>query len=325
MISDELISERLSGYGRLLERESLARHTTMRLGGPARWFLTISDRSVIPELLSWLEAEEISWAVLGGGSNTVASARGWGGVVLVPSFSKMEILTDGTLMAEAGAITALFARKVTEAGWSGWEWGVGLPGTIGGAIVGNAGCYGGETRDQLVSVEIWSATDRVVKMLSVDECLFGYRESRFKRERNMILRGIWKAIPSADHEASLLKMQTILKKRKEEQPLGVSSAGCLFKNVEADEALIQMVEKRYGPIPEGARALGRIPAGWLVEKAGLKNHACGGMRVSDRHANFAIQDTTATIEDWMKLRDEIQLKVFEETGVKLETEVRVLG
>lgn len=325
MTTDAAFAERLSTYGRLLENEWLSKHTTMRLGGPARWFLSVLNPSMIPELLTWLEEQRIPWAPLAGGSNTVASETGFAGVVIVPAFSTMKLGLDGTVTADAGCITALFARKVTEAGWSGWEWGVGLPGTIGGALVGNAGCYGGETRDHLVSVEGWSVDDRVLKIRSEEECLFGYRESRFKHERFFVLRGTWKVSPSVDQAASLAMMRTILQKRKEEQPLGTASAGCLFKNVEADEGLMARIEKLYGPIPAAARTLRRIPAGWLIEHVGLKNMSCGGMRISDRHANFAIQNTAATATDWMNLRDTTQKKIFEETGILLETEVRTLS
>lgn len=320
-----VIAKTLSSYAQVMEGESLARHTTMRLGGPARWFVRVSERSLLPNLLSWLERESLPWTILAGGSNTVAPDEGFAGVVIVPGFSSMEIGEDGYVIAEAGAITALFARKVTEAGYGGWEWGVGLPGTIGGAVVGNAGCYGGETRDRLEWVEVWKKADGMVHRFSLSEMQFGYRDSRCKHEALVVLRAAWKLERVQDQEASQFKMKEILQKRKMDQPLGTASAGCLFKNVQTDQATIERIEQQFEPIPPTSRERGIIPAGWLIERAGLKGFACGGMSVSDRHANFAIQQAKATSADLMQLQRGIQRRVREMTGIELETEVRFLG
>ena len=324
MLSDAEIRRTLATYGALLENEPLSKHTSMHLGGSARWFLRVSQREQLPELCRWLTQYQIPWMGLGGGSNTVFSDEGFAGVVLCPGFSSVDISPDGHVIAEAGSMTALFARKCTEAGWAGWEWGVGLPGTIGGAIVGNAGCFEGETRDRLVWVEAWSVDERMIVRFTADQCQFGYRDSRFKHGSYFVTRAAWQLSPQTDREASILRMQDILQKRKEEQPLGSSSAGCLFKNVFVNEVELARIESLFGKVPRSSSETMIVPAGWLIEQCGLKGFACGGMRVSDRHANFAIQSPSATSTDLHALRDEIRRVVSEKGGVILETEVRIV-
>lgn len=325
MVSDEILRSELAKAGTLRENETLSRHTTMRLGGPARWFVEISDASELVRILNLLEEGKRSWVVLGGGSNIVAPDEGVSSVVIQPGLRGISLGKDGVVIGESGAITALFARRVSDAGWGGWEWGVGLPGTLGGAIVGNAGCFGGEAKDGLVWVEAWSPEDGEVHRLSKEWCAFGYRESRFKHENRVIIRAAWQLARIPEPETSRARIREILAKRKEEQPLGAASAGCLFKNPLVDEAEMDALESRFGAFPSPAfRKTGYIPAGWLIEKAGLKGCAIGGMRVSDRHANFLVQSEKATAKDLVSLRDRIQKTVLEVCGVALETEVRFL-
>ncbi len=324
MISDENLRIELSKAGTLQENELLSRHTTMRLGGPARWFVQVSSIDTLLVLMDFLEKEGISWVVLGGGSNMVASDEGFAGVVIQPCLRSISMDETGLVIAESGAITALFARQVSEAGWAGWEWGVGLPGTIGGAVVGNAGCFGGETADGLVWVEAWFPEDHQIKRVSKEECVFGYRESSFKHQKSVILRAAWQLTRASDPEVSRARMHGILAKRKEEQPLGAASAGCLFKNPRLNQAQMRNLETKFGPLPPSVQATGLIPAGWLIERVGLKGCSVGGMRVSDRHANFTIQSEKATAADLRSLRDHIQKTVLEACGVALETEVRFL-
>ncbi len=319
------IPSALARFGRVRERELLSRHTTLRLGGPARWFLEVDHADQVPALHAFLTERGLPWTVLGGGSNIVAADEGYEGVVICPRHSKYEIRPDGLATAEAGVITALFARKVTEAGYTGWEWGIGLPGTIGGAVVGNAGCFGGETRDGLVWVEGWSMQDAAVKRYEAQACGFGYRDSRFKREPFLVLRAAWQLSPATDPLASQARLKDILAQRKAHQPLGSASAGCLFKNLDVDELTRARIETRFGPIPMQSGAPNRIPAGWLIERAGLKGFACGQAHVSERHANFAVCQAGATSRDLRTLSEEVRERVAALTGLALEPEVRFLG
>ncbi len=276
-------------------------------------------------LCGFLTASGVPWTVLGGGSNTIAADEGYDGVVVCPRLAGYEIGQDGLVVAEAGVVTALLARKVTEAGYAGWEWGVGLPGTIGGAVVGNAGCFGGETRDGLVWVEAWSADEAAVKRYDANACAFGYRDSRFKHESVLVLRAAWRLVRAADPVGSSARMNDVLAQRRAHQPLGAASAGCLFKNIDADAPTRARIEERFGPIPASPGSPGRIPAGWLIERVGLKGVRSGRTRVSERHANFAVCEAGATASDLQVLSERVRGHVAVETGLRLESEVRFLG
>ncbi len=316
----------LSGYGDVWEHEPLARHTTMRIGGPARWFVRVRDRERLLELLPRLERDRVPWFVLGGGSNTLVGDTGIDAVILQPQLLEMSLDESGVVHAAAGCISALFARKVTEAGFTGWEWGIGLPGTIGGAIVGNAGCYGGETADRIEEVEAWSKRTGSLERYTRTSAEFGYRRSRFKQEPHVILSGTWRLRRSSEPEASYRRLQTILQERKTHQPLGKASAGCLFTNTAASIEQIERLEAQLGErVPEASRQRGQIPTGWLLDRLGYKGTRSGTMRLSDVHANFLLPDEQGSSHDVLRLRDQIQGEVFAHTGIRLETEVRLLG
>lgn len=315
----------LSDYGDVQEHEPLARHTTMHVGGPARWFIRLHERERLLALLTRLEAERIHWYVLGGGSNTIAADAGLDAVVLQPQLLGRECDSSGVVSAEAGVITALFARMVTEAGYTGWEWGVGLPGTIGGAIVGNAGCFGGETADYLEEVEAWSKKTGRVEQYTKASAEFRYRQSLFKREPHVILRAKWRVLRAEDVTVSRARMQEILAERKAHQPLGRASAGCLFTNTVATLEQIEGVEAQLGErVPESARLRGHIPTGWILDRLGYKGVRCGSIRLSALHANFLLPDDHGSSQDILALRDRLQREVFERTGVRLVPEVCVL-
>lgn len=316
----------LSDYGTVLAHEPLSRHLTMRIGGPARWFVQIQSDERLCALLARLKAENIPWCVLGGGSNSVAPDAGLEMVVVQPRLMRMQIEPSGRVTAEAGVITALFARQVTEAGYTGWEWGVGLPGTIGGAIAGNAGCFGGDTAQNLVEVEAWNARTGALEVYAADACRFGYRESRFLHEPHVILRAHWQLQQAANPTEARERLREILQERQTHQPLGKASAGCVFRNTRVDREILRALEERLGAtVPGVGRAEGWVPSGWLLERLGYKGAAEGSMRVSDKHANFFVMQNQGTCADLLTLRARIIDEVYEATGIRLIGEVRLLG
>lgn len=316
----------LSDYGTVLEHEPLSRHLTMRIGGPARWFVQVCSDERLCALLMRLKAESIPWCVLGGGSNSVAPDSGLDMVVVQPRLMRMQIEPSGRVTAEAGVITALFARQVTEAGFTGWEWGVGLPGTIGGAIAGNAGCFGGDTAQHLVEVETWNGLTGALEVYSADACRFGYRESRFLHEPQVILRAHWQLQQAANPEEAREHLRGILQERQAHQPLGKASAGCVFRNTRVDRETLRALETRLGAtVPGVGRAQGWVPSGWLLERLGYKGAAEGSMQVSDKHANFFVMQDQGTCADLLLLRTRIINEVYEATGIRLIGEVRLLG
>ena len=249
---------------------------------------------------------------------------GFEGVVI--QAAHQEICIEGTqVKVESGMISALVARKTVEAGLAGFAWAVGLPGTMGGAVYGDAGCFGGEMRDAIVSVDVYDVDARVRRAFMNKECQFGYRESRFKHERFVILGCTLELQQSTNPEEARQNMQAILGDRKDTQPLGASSAGCVFKNVEYQDERVLDVLRRAVEVPEHMLTAKRIPAGWLIDQAGLKGQAVGGFEVSERHGNFLLNKNHGKAEDVLALIALVKRKVLDTFGIPLQEEVQLLG
>lgn len=304
--------------------EPMSKHTTFRLGGPARLYVVAASSEQLLEAVEVAISLEIPWTVIGGGTNLLVADEGFEGVVIQATNQALKI--DGvSVVVESGAISALVARKTVEAGLTGFEWAVGLPGTMGGAAYGDAGCYGAEMRDSVTSVDVYDITRRERRTLSNAECRFGYRDSLFKHERFVILGCTLTLAKTTDLEASRAKMDAILHGRKDEQPLGASSAGCVFKNIDyQDEGLLDALRSK-AEIPASMLATKRIAAGWLIDQAGLKGLRVGDFRVSEKHGNFLLNGGHGHAKDVMELITQVKTRVREQFGIELHEEVQLLG
>ncbi len=320
-------AERLRGlFGeRVKEREALAKHVNIRLGGPADFYFEAKTSDELAQVVEAALADGLSYAVLGGGSNTLPSDEGFRGLVIQASNRGWKI-EGARVSAEAGVPSGFLARKTAEAGLTGFEWAVSLPGTIGGAVRGNAGCFGGETKDALVSVETLRVNGGTTERVTYDKeaCAFGYRDSVFKRNGEVILSATFTLAP-ASKETCLTKLEAVLAERKEEQPSNAPSAGCMFKNFEfKDESEVSTL-KSAARVPEAFLAAKRIPAGWLIERSGLKGATIGGAQVSEKHGNFLVNLGNATASDVVQLISRIKMKIRDGYGLQLEEEVQLLG
>lgn len=313
-----------SAFPELVEHEQMARHTSFRTGGAARLYGVFSNPSRVIELVEAAESAQIPWSVYGGGSNLLVADEGYEGVLIQMANRGLEI-QETTVRVESGMITALLARKTVEAGLTGLEWSIGVPGTVGGALYGNAGCYGGETKDYLQSVDVYDVVRKERRSIPVAECAYGYRESRFKKERFIIFGATFVLTKSPDPVASRERLEQIMRERKEKQPLDQSSAGCAFKNVEfADDAQVALLEREV-TIPESMRAHHILGAGWLVDQAGLLGARVGEVEVSQKHGNFLVNKGHARAQDVVSLISLIKRKVRDEFGIELQEEVQYLG
>lgn len=320
----EAVLEFKKQFPSILENELLSKHTNLRIGGPAALFFSASAAGDLVKAVSLARDQGIAWTVLGGGSNVLASDDGFDGLVIQPAFREIK-LRQQTVTVEAGAITSSVARQTAEAGLSGLEWAVGVPGTIGGAIFGNAGCYGGEIKDNLVSVDCLRISDIKSVVYPAAECEMGYRTSRFKREPHVILRATFKLTPG-DPEQSKQRMEEIMRSRKEKQPLEHGSAGCMFKNfVFKDEAELDRLKRDVKNIPVDMLERRSISAGWLVEQAGLLGEKIGDAQVSEKHGNFIVNLGRARAQDILMLTSKIKMKIRDEYNIMLEDEVQLLG
>lgn len=310
---------------RLKAAEPLAKHVNIRIGGPADFYVEAKSSEEIVQAVEAAVADGLPFVVFGGGSNTLPSDDGFRGLVIQAANRGWSIEGE-RVYAEAGVPSAFLARKAAEAGLTGLEWAVSLPGTIGGAVRGNAGCFGGETKDALASVDALRVRDGKVERVtySPEDCAFGYRDSAFKRNADVVLDVELELTP-APKEECLARLDAVLSKRKLEQPSDNPSAGCMFKNFDfKDESDIYKLKERL-EVPAPFLAVKRIPAGWLIEQAELKGMKVGGAQVSDKHGNFLVNLGDATASDVLQLISLIKMRIRDGYGIQLEEEVQLLG
>ena len=284
---------------RVLENEPLARHTTFRVGGPADvLFLPESAEELRRAMELAREAGE-DCLVIGNGSNLLVRDGGVRGLVIKLAGPMSGISVEGnSIRAQAGASLSQVSRAALQASLTGLEFASGIPGSLGGALAMNAGAYGGEL-SQVVR-EATALLDGEVRTLSREELAMGYRTSRLLREGGIVLSAVLD-LKEGDASEIAETMDELNRRRREKQPLSFPSAGSTFKR------------------PEG------YFAGALIEQAGLKGYAIGGAQVSEKHAGFLINRGGATASDLLRLIEYVQERVYAQSGVRLETEVRICG
>ncbi len=304
-------------------QESLAKHVNFRIGGPAQYFVEAVTSQDIIDAVTLAKQAGVPWFVLGGGSNTLVADAGFAGLVIKAANRQLKI--DGIhVIAEAGVISAAVARATAQAGLRGFEWAISLPGTIGGAVRGNAGCFGGEMKDNLESVRVLRHGE--LKTLLAAELAFAYRDSLFKHLGNddVVLDATLRLTPGDAAEA-MSALEKNLAGRKASQPLGSSSAGCMFKNFEySDDNMIGKLAALH-PVPPAMLANHRLAAGWIIDVLGLKGTRIGDAMVSDTHGNFLVNKGAATAAQIIELITLIKTRVSTETGLELHEEVQYLG
>jgi UDP-N-acetylmuramate dehydrogenase len=323
-----LMQDQVAEYKRaipnVIEREPMSKHTSFRVGGAARLYVVASTPEAIIEAVETARKMNIPFYVYGGGSNLLVSDEGFEGLIVQAANRGIKI--DGeTITVDAGAITALVARQSVDAGLTGFEWAIGVPGTIGGAVYGDAGCYGGEMRNVVVSVDAYRLRDGQRVTLTKEECGFGYRTSIFKHEPHLIFSCVLRLAKSQDAAASKKKIEDIMAQRKDKQPLEASSAGCVFKNFEFKNEKELDILKRHLDVPQSMIDKKQIPVGWLIDQAGMKGKTMGEVEVSSKHGNFFINKGKARAQDILALISLVKMKVRDDLGIELQEEAQYVG
>lgn len=308
--------EELKKYGKVKLKESLTKNTTFKVGGIAHFFIEVTEEEKLISLLNFLNSEDIPYFVLGGGSNVLFSDEGFEGVVIKLQTSELKLRKDNEIVVAAGVLLNKVVNFALQNKLSGMEWGTGIPGTVGGAVRGNAGAMGKENANCLVKVKIWR--DGEVFELDKTECGFGYRESIFKNNKDVILSAVYKLTPG-DEKSIKEIMQTNLKQRTGRFP-NLPSAGSFFKNIEVNKW-----SGKKEDLPEIFWERGKIPVGWLVEQVGMKGFTIGGAKISDEHGNFIINFSNAKQADILSLVETIKEKVYNKFGIELEPEVKIIN
>ena len=280
--------------------EPMSRHTTFRVGGPADFFVTPKAKEEVRDVIRICKEAGMPYYIIGNGSNLLVSDAGYRGVIVQIYKEMNEVKVEGDLVkAQAGALLSGIAAKALGAELSGFEFASGIPGTIGGACVMNAGAYGGEMKDVLESVTVLTGEGKIIE-LGRNELELGYRTSVIAKKGYIVLGAVLK-LERGDGEKIKTYMDELKEKRVTKQPLEYPSAGSTFKR------------------PEG------YFAGKLIEDAGLRGFQVGGAQVSEKHCGFVINRDHATAADIMELMRKVQIRVKENSGVDLEPEVKRLG
>lgn len=292
----EIIDEK-----RILRNEPMKKHTTFRIGGPADVLVKPATITEIEQVLQCCEEQAVPYYVVGNGSNLLVGDEGIRGVVLQlgNDFSEVEVCEDDTIWVQAGCMLSKVANLAAAHALTGMEFAAGIPGTIGGAVMMNAGAYGGEMKDIIECVTLLTP-DREVLILPQDQMEFGYRESIVSKENYIVLEAKLR-LQKGEPEAIEAKMKEYSEARRSKQPLEYPSAGSTFKR------------------PEG------YYAGKLIMDAGLTGYRVGDAQVSEKHCGFVINCGQATAKDVTAVMNDVIHRVAEAYQVELEPEVRKIG
>lgn len=284
----------------VLRDEPMQKHTTFRVGGPVDYFVMPETIEQVQKVVALCKEEEIPYYIVGNGSNLLVSDQGYRGVIIQigKRFGQIEV-KENQITAQAGALLSAVANRALEAGLAGFEFAAGIPGSLGGACVMNAGAYGGEMKDVLLSVTVLTPEGEVLT-IPREELELGYRTSIIEKKHYLVLEAVIE-LQKGDPEEIKVVMDDLRQRRIDKQPLEYPSAGSTFKR------------------PEG------YFAGKLIQDAGLKGFQVGGAQVSEKHAGFVINKNHATASDIYELMRQVSEKVEEESGVRLEPEVKRLG
>lgn len=300
-MNQDFLHEVTTQIGEIIKTDEPMRlHTTFQVGGAADYFATPKSEHEVQSLLNIAKKYDIPMFLVGNGSNLLVSDDGYRGMIVQIGKAYSDVTVDGNVItAQAGASLAKIARAAYDNGLGGFEFAAGIPGTLGGAVSMNAGAYGGEIKDVIVSAKVLTTEGEIVEILA-DELELAYRSSVITKKGYIVLGATFSFENKAKEEIKA-RMDELAFARKSKQPLEFPSAGSTFKR------------------PEG------YFAGKLIMDAGLRGFQVGGARVSDKHCGFVINAGDATAEDIYSLILQVQQKVKDEFGVTLQPEVKMVG
>lgn len=284
--------------GRLRENVLLSEYSTFRIGGPARYLIEVDNAEDLKKVIQKVLELNLQFIVIGGGSNILFSSKGYNGLVIVFKSNNTFSINDNLIEVNASVSLNYLVNKLNN--YTGLEWAVGIPGTVAGAINGNAGAFGGEMSELIKQVKVLEVKDNQIieKNFSKEDCKFSYRNSIFKNNPNLIIISAILELKKDSEENVKQKIKNNLSKRMSKQPKGFS-IGSIFKNGED------------------------FSAGELIEKAGLKGLQIGDAKISDEHANFIINLGKATSDDVLELIKIIKKEVKEKFSIDLEEEIKI--
>ncbi|MDD5433642.1 MAG: UDP-N-acetylmuramate dehydrogenase [Candidatus Pacebacteria bacterium] len=282
-------------------------YTTFKIGGKAKYFFQAKSKEEIIEAIKWAQQKQLPFFILGGGSNVLISDKTYNGLVIQAKSQKSKVKIESqnlkVIEFEAGVSLGKVVGIAQQEGLTGMEWALGIPGTVGGAVYGNAGAFEQSMANVVEEVEAVDIENFKFKILSFkqEECKFGYRSSMFKQNKNLIILSVKIKLPIGNKAEIEKKMQDFFKIKKQTQPLEFFSIGSIFKNGE------------------------NYKAAELIEQAGLKGKRVGGVEVSQKHSNFIVNNSRGKAKDVIKLVGIIKKQVKKKFNVELQEEIQYLG
>lgn len=294
----------------------LAPLTTFRIGGSAAYYAEAANEEELREALAWAREKHLPFAVLGGGSNILAADEGFDGLVI--RLRADAVASDGErLSIDAGRNLLQTIREAAAHGLGGWEKLAGIPGTVGGAARGNAGAFGTEMKDVVASVRAINTQTGETQTFLREACAFSYRRSFFKSHPEWIITKVDVALHPGESAVLQTAIEETIAERERRHLQNVRAAGSYFMNPIAPAGIVALFEKEKGVKSRE----GRVPAGWLIEKAGFKGAFLGGARASQQHPNYLVNESgQATAAEVRELADTIKEAVREQFGVELSEE-----
>lgn len=280
---------------------SLAKHTTFKIGGPARYFCIAKTKKDLIEAVKKAKEQKLPFFILGNGSNVLALDKGYKGLVIKIENCKLKI-ENCNIYAEAGMKLDKLVKLAARESLTGLEWAVGIPGTVGGAVYGNAQAFDIKMSDTLKSVEVFDSKTLRIKNLSKKQCRFSAKGSIFKKNKNLIILSAVLKLRKGNRKEIKKEIKEHLDYRKKNHPLSFSSAGSIFVNKP-----------------------GKPPSSYLIEKCGLKGTKIGKAKISEKHAGFIVNLGKAKAKDVLKLIKIVKQKVKKKFGIVLEEEIRIIN
>ncbi len=297
----------------------LANHTSFKIGGDAKYFIFVTNEEELVKAVKWAKENDTEYFILSGGSNVLFSDYGFDGLVIKMDMAN-RISFEENVTVSAGVSLKRFLELLAINSLSGFENLYGIPGSIGGAIRGNAGAFGVEIKDNLVKVRVFDSVKEEFAELDKEDMNFKYRYSLIKDNPHLIITHAVFEFDRGNEFDIRKQMFDILKEREKRQLQNVKAAGSFFKNPHAPKEVQKLFEEDKGVESKG----GRVPAGWLIDKLGFKGKKVGGAMVSETSANYILNVNNATCEDVLNLAGDIKKKVEREFDILLEEEVSIV-
>jgi len=301
------------------ENVLLAPITTFEIGGPAKYFVDVRSAADISNAIKWATDKGLRFVILGGGSNVLVPDAGLDALV-IHFVGNLYSLTSGALDSWAGTNLLVAIAGAATQGFGGWEKLAGIPGTIGGAVRGNAGAFGSEIKDFVTKVRALNSVTGETREFSNAECDFSYRHSFFKDHPEWIITRTTLQLQQMDQAESARLAEETIAEREKRHLQNVKAAGSFFMNPVAPQNIVEMFEKEKGVKSRE----NRVPAGWLIEKAGMKGATVGGAIASLQHPNYIVNQRNATAQNVKELASKVRDAVTSQFSVELHEEAALL-